>query len=316
MSLYPYDEGLGIENFCGVDEAGRGPVAGDVYAGAVILSFRPEDQIEGLNDSKKISEKKRAALYEEIQKKAVAYAFGVATVEEIETLGIKEATFLAMYRAVDALLVKPKFALVDGNLNPRLPVPSRCLVKGDQTSASIAAASIVAKVERDRYMCRMAKLYPDYQFEKHKGYGTKDHRQFLEQYGVTPIHRLSFLKKWGYENTANQHGVLGEAAAKALFVDAGYQVVEKNYRCPYGEVDLIAENGEFLVFCEVKTRTEGSLSTPKEAVDQKKREKLTKTALIYISEHNVSLQPRFDVVEIVLTKAGTVKDSEWYENAF
>ena len=316
MSLYPCDIALGIENFCGVDEAGRGPVAGDVYAGAVILSFKPEDQIEGLNDSKKISEKKRAALYEEIQKKAVAYAFGVATVEEIETLGIKEATFLAMYRAVDALLVKPKFALVDGNLNPRLPVPSRCLVKGDRTSASIAAASIVAKVERDRYMRRMAKLYPDYRFEKHKGYGTKEHQKLLAQYGVTPVHRLSFLKKWGYENTAKQHGVLGEAAAKALFLSAGYRIVAQNYRCPYGEIDLIGENGKFLVFCEVKTRTEGSLSTPKEAVDQKKQEKLTKTALTYIAEHNVSLQPRFDVVEVVLTKAGTVKDSEWYENAF
>lgn len=178
---------------CGVDEAGRGPLAGDVYAAAVIL---PENcDIEGLDDSKKITEKRREKLFQEIQEKALCWKIATASVAEIEKLNILKASLLAMKRAVEGLSQVPNYALVDGNQRPALSIPLECVVKGDAKSASIAAASILAKVARDRYMTEQAKLYPDYAFEKHKGYGTEEHRKRLQQFGACPIHRPSFLKK-------------------------------------------------------------------------------------------------------------------------
>lgn len=178
---------------CGIDEAGRGPLAGSVYAAAVIL---PEDVfIDGLNDSKKLSEKKREALFDEIIEKSESYCIAVASAREIDELNILGATFLAMQRAVDGLAVKPDFALVDGNRLPELPCAAEAVVKGDSKSASIAAASILAKVARDRYMRELDERYPEYQFAKHKGYGTKLHYEMLAQYGMCPEHRRSFFKK-------------------------------------------------------------------------------------------------------------------------
>ena len=178
---------------CGVEEAGRGPLAGDVYAAAVIL---PQAHgIEGLDDSKKLSEKRREALFPEIQEKAQAFCIATASVEEIETLNILGAAMLAMQRAVEGLGIVPDHALVDGNRAPVLPCPLETVVKGDATSASIAAASILAKVARDHYMLEMAQRYPDYGFAQHKGYGTAAHIEALRQYGMCPIHRPSFLRK-------------------------------------------------------------------------------------------------------------------------
>jgi len=193
--LYEYDEAVrnSVRVFCGVDEAGRGPLAGDVYAAAVILD--PDNPVEGLNDSKKLSEKKRDALYDEIVEKALDFCVARATVEEIERLNILEATMLAMKRAVMGLETLPELALVDGNRMPQLPCEAKTVVKGDATSASIAAASILAKVERDRYMLEMAKKYPEYVFEKHKGYGTKLHIEKIIEYGPCPLHRPKFLRK-------------------------------------------------------------------------------------------------------------------------
>lgn len=186
-----YDRGYKV--IAGVDEAGRGPLAGDVYAAAVI--FRPGTIIEGLNDSKKISPKKRDILFDEIKEKAVSYAVGVATVAEIEELDILNATFLAMRRAIESLSVKPDFVMVDGNQHIRkLEIENEPVIKGDSLSMSIAAASILAKVSRDRYMEEMAKKYPEYEFEGHKGYGTKRHSELIKEFGPCPIHRLSFLK--------------------------------------------------------------------------------------------------------------------------
>ena len=186
-----YDRGNKV--IAGVDEAGRGPLAGDVYAAAVI--FRPGTIIEGLNDSKKISPKKRDMLFDEIKEKAVSYAVGVATVAEIEELDILNATFLAMRRAIESLSVKPDFVMVDGNQHIRkLEIENEPVIKGDSLSMSIAAASILAKVSRDRYMEEMAKKYPEYEFEGHKGYGTKRHSELIKEFGPCPIHRLSFLK--------------------------------------------------------------------------------------------------------------------------
>ncbi|MBO4331062.1 MAG: ribonuclease HII [Oscillospiraceae bacterium] len=177
---------------CGVDEAGRGPLAGPVFAAAVILP--PGTVIEGLNDSKKLSEKKREALYGEICEKASEWSVASASEKEIDELNILQATFLAMRRAVEGV-PSAAFALIDGNRTPPLALPCRCVVGGDGKYACIAAASIIAKVSRDRYMCALAERYPQYAFEKHKGYGTALHYRLIRQYGPSPAHRLSFLKK-------------------------------------------------------------------------------------------------------------------------
>ncbi len=194
--LYEFDKRYYNEYpiVCGVDEAGRGPLAGDVYAAAVI--FAPDTVIEGINDSKKLSEKKRDELFEEIKSKALCWAVAAASVEEIEKLNILNAAMLAMQRAVAALDKQPDIALVDGNSLPKLSMKTEAIVKGDALSRSIAAASILAKVSRDRYMMQMAKEYPQYAFEKHKGYGTKLHYEMLDKYGASEIHRSAFLRKY------------------------------------------------------------------------------------------------------------------------
>ena len=178
---------------CGVDEAGRGPLAGPVCAAAVMLP--PGLEIPGLNDSKKLSENKREALYDTIITQALSYGIAFATVEEIEEHNILGATFLAMNRAIAQLSPQPALALIDGNRNTGIAVPSRCIVGGDGKCADIAAASVLAKVTRDRYMRRMAETYPQYDFEKHKGYGTAAHYAAIREHGPCPIHRPSFLKK-------------------------------------------------------------------------------------------------------------------------
>lgn len=183
----------GYAALCGIDEAGRGPLAGPVCAAAVMLP--PRLVLPGLNDSKKLSEKRREALYDEITASALHYGIAFATVEEIEEHNILGATFLAMRRAFAQLGVTPDLALVDGNRDPGLDAPTRCVVKGDATCADIAAASILAKVTRDRYMLQMAERYPAYGFEKHKGYGTAAHYAAIREYGPCEIHRPSFLKK-------------------------------------------------------------------------------------------------------------------------
>ena len=183
----------GYHVVCGVDEAGRGPLAGPVFAAAVIL---PQNlMIDGLNDSKKLSEKKREILYDNIKNLALTYAVAFATEHEIDEINILNATFLAMKRAVAKLNLKPDIVLVDGNKSPELEISTQTIVKGDSLSASIAAASILAKVERDRLMKNLSKKYPEYNFEKHKGYGTKMHIDLIKKYGPCEIHRKSFLKK-------------------------------------------------------------------------------------------------------------------------
>ena len=184
----------GYVNICGVDEAGRGPVAGPVCAAAVIL---PKGKIiEGVNDSKKLTEKKREALYDVIKNEAVSYSIAYASVQEIEEINILNATMLAMKRAVEGLNIKADYAMIDGNRMPDLSIDSECIVKGDARSMSIACASILAKVTRDRLLYQYAKEYPQYHFEKHKGYGTKLHKEALLEYGPCPYHRPSFLKKF------------------------------------------------------------------------------------------------------------------------
>ena len=195
--MYTFENTLREKGFaavCGIDEAGCGPLAGPVYAAAVILN--PDDPIEGLNDSKKLTEKKREALYPQIKERALAWAIASATAQEIDEINILQARLLAMRRAVAMLSIKPDQALVDGNRDPDIPgVPSLLIVGGDGKSASIAAASILAKVTRDHAMLELDKQYPQYLFAKHKGYPTKLHVEKLLEHGACPEHRQTFLKK-------------------------------------------------------------------------------------------------------------------------
>lgn len=184
----------GYQLICGVDEAGRGPLAGPVCAAAVILP--EETEIPGLTDSKKLSDKKRRELFPLIQEKAIAYGIGMASQQEIDEINILQATFLAMKRALAQLSVQPDFALIDGNRETDFGLPVRTVVKGDSLSANIAAASILAKVTRDDLMVEMAKTYPQYGFDVHKGYGTKAHYAALREFGPCDIHRMTFLKKF------------------------------------------------------------------------------------------------------------------------
>ena len=196
MNWIEYEQSAELKGYkaiCGVDEAGRGPLAGPVCAAAVILP--PNTIIDGVNDSKKLTEKKREALFDVIKETAVSYSIAYASVEEIESINILNATMLAMKRAVEGLDVKADYAMIDGNKMPPLDIDGETIVKGDAQSMSIACASILAKVSRDRLLYEYAKEYPQYQFDKHKGYGTVTHREAILEYGPCPYHRMSFLKK-------------------------------------------------------------------------------------------------------------------------
>ena len=197
MTMWEIEEEAFAEGYtviCGVDEAGRGPLAGPVCAAAVILPDHLE--IPGLDDSKKLSDRRRRELMPVIKEQAVAYGIGFASHEEIDEINILQATFLAMERALAQLPIKPEFALIDGNQEKDFGLPVKTVVKGDSLSANIAAASILAKVTRDDFMEQVAQEYPQYQFQVHKGYGTKAHYAALTEYGPSPIHRITFLKKF------------------------------------------------------------------------------------------------------------------------
>ena len=202
MTLYEFDKDYRKDYpiVCGCDEAGRGPLAGDGFAAAVI--FDENTVIEGVNDSKKLTPKKRDLLFDEIKEKALYWAIEVATVEEIENINILNSAMLAMKRAVEKLGITPDICLIDGNKTPPVSCKAQAVVKGDGKSQSVAAASILAKVARDRYMLEMADKYPQYHFEKHKGYGTKLHYQMIDEFGPCEIHRPSFLKKY-YERKSD-----------------------------------------------------------------------------------------------------------------
>lgn len=199
MELWQYENEAMAEGYaviCGCDEAGAGPLAGPVYAAAVILP--PRVDIPGLNDSKKLSEKRREALFPVIQNSALSWSVACVDAEEIDRTDILSARLKAMQLAIDGLSQRPDFALIDGNRDKgrsaSITLPHRCIVKGDSMSASIAAASVLAKVSRDRFMLEMAEQYPEYRFDKHKGYGTRLHCELLRAYGPSPVHRRSFLK--------------------------------------------------------------------------------------------------------------------------
>lgn len=299
----------------GIDEVGRGPLAGDVVAAAVCVDFDKINEeahdlglIEGIKDSKKLSAKKRQALAGKIKEAAVDFSIAGASAQTIDKINILQATILSMEKALKDLEDKLKkknigadLVLVD-SVKIKSDIETVSLDKGDDKCYSIACASILAKVYRDDVLCKKYEEdYPGYGFEKHKGYGTKAHREALLKLGPCPIHRQSFLKnmkKW--EDEAKRLGDLGEKKAEAYLKDQGYEILERNFIFHgEGEIDLIAKKDFYLVFVEVKQRKNANYGYGAEAVDEIKQKKIKKAAEYYYHFVNKEdLQPRFDVIEI------------------
>lgn len=308
--LFLYDGAVAAEGYrpvCGVDEAGRGPLAGRVYAAAAVL---PEGvMIPGLDDSKKISEKNREALYDVIMQTAVDFCVAFADEKEIDEMNILEASMLAMRRAAAGLGGAPGIFLVDGNRHPQIPGICRPVVKGDSVSAAIAAASVLAKVSRDRHMRELAAQYPGYGFEKHKGYPTREHYAAIEGLGICPAHRKSFLKSAIVP--AENAGYAAEEAAARFLGFKGYTILARNFRVLEGEIDIIAFDclSDDTIFIEVKQRKDDLHGRPEEFVDAAKREKLKKAALRWIESNDSDGFYRFDVIAISGKKITHIKNA-------
>lgn len=304
----------GYELVAGIDEVGRGPLAGPVVAAAVIL---PKGcKIEGVDDSKKLSAKKREALYDIIIEKAVAYGIGMVSNEEIDEINILQATYEAMRQALDKLEVQPDVILVDAVTIPRVGTPQKAIVKGDSKSISIGAASIVAKVYRDRIMEAYEDIYPGYGFSSNKGYGAKVHVEALLEKGLTPIHRRSFVKKILSASDSRTKGIAGEEIAAHEMKKMGYEIIEKNYHSRFGEIDIIAKKEDTTIFVEVKLRKSRTnhYGVPSEAVDGRKQRKIIQTAEAYLVQHTIEGDCRFDVAEILIENGKTY--FRYLEDAF
>ena len=295
---------------CGIDEVGRGPLAGPVVAAAVIL---PKDaEILYLNDSKKLSAKRREELYDEIQEKAIAIGIGMAGPARIDEINILQATYEAMRQAIGQLSVEPEVLLNDAVTIPEVVIPQVPIIKGDAKSVSIAAASVIAKVTRDRLMEEYDQVLAGYGFADNKGYGSAEHIAALRKLGPTPIHRRTFIKNFVCKNVVfsgrsvkrmkqnnRAVGTAYEQIAGRFLEKKGFQILEYNYRCRAGEIDLIARDREYLVFCEVKYRRTKSAGSALEAVDTKKQKRLYRCAQQYVAAHKIpDAAARFDVVAI------------------
>ena len=302
----------------GLDEAGRGPLAGPVVAGAVIL---PKScNIQGLNDSKKLSPKKRDSLFSQIYDVALSVGVGTADTKEVDKINILAATHRAMNRAIDNLDISPECILVDGLRVSSLKKPQIAIVKGDSKSASIAAASIIAKVTRDRIMIDYAKQYPRYGFEKHKGYATQFHLEAIAKFGISPIHRRSFspvLEKENKQKGKISLGKYGEDFTCRFLKAKGYKIIERNYRSLWGEIDIIAKHKDTLVFIEVKTRSSDRFGPPESSVTRTKQNRIRRIAEAYIKTGKYrNLCFRFDVVSILFDSKKNMVDFKLIQNAF
>lgn len=289
----------------GVDEAGRGPLAGPVCAAAVILPAG--HQIGGLADSKKLTPRKRDLLYIEIMDQAHAVGIGWADHEEIDRINILQATYMAMQRALGSLKIRPEKALIDGYGLPTQIISNEGIIGGDRKVDCIKAASIIAKVSRDRHMGLMDNIFPEYGFTKHKGYGTKQHLEVLDRLKATPIHRRSFSPVAGQLPTIkwlrnNQRiGWWGERLAALKLVEPGVMEISTNIKCgSHGELDLIIEDQTNLVFVEVKTITKEQLGTPEQKIDRQKMEKLQNAIDYYIQNNDIEKDIRLDAMTVVL----------------
>lgn len=318
---------------CGIDEAGRGPLAGPVAAAAVIL---PDDLVlPYLNDSKKVTEKRREMLYEQIKEKAVAWSVIMVPPDRIDEINILQATYEAMRQAVASLGVRPGVLINDAVTIPDVDILQVPVIKGDAKCISIAAASILAKVTRDAYMKEMDALYPVYGFAGHKGYGTKAHCDAILEHGPSPIHRRSFLGKIlartggagkteqadpvspddffsEQEFSKRETGMIGEEKAVRFLSEHGVKILERNFRDRDGEIDVIGEEDKTLVFFEVKYRSSGRWGDPAESVNPEKQRTICKTALYYLykTRRGTEIPMRFDVISI------TDKEIRWIRNAF
>jgi len=301
-----------MEIVAGVDEAGRGPLAGPVVASAVIL---PEDHgIEGLADSKKLTPKKREKLYNEIT--AVAQVgVGIISHKKIDQINILQGTYQAMGQALRSLSQKPDKALIDGFALPDQTIKNEGIIDGDNKVRSISAASIIAKVTRDRIMKSVDPIFPEYGFAKHKGYGTKQHMEALKALKATPIHRKSFepvkvnLPNIGWLKSSKGVGKLGEQLVALQYLNNGYQIIEMNRTCShYGELDIIAEKNGQWVFIEVKTATKDQIGGPVLKVDKSKLQKLESAIQYYLSEQDDEKDIRLDVATVMLGKKPIIKN--------
>ena len=309
----------GFKLIAGIDEVGRGPLAGPVVAAAVILS--PENNhswLEQVRDSKKLSAKKRGFLSSCIREKCIAFGIGEVSPVEIDLLGIVGATKLAMSTAVEQLTITPDALLIDAMELPGITIRQKSIIKGDNISRSIAAASIVAKVYRDGLMTKYDKLYPEYGFARNMGYGTKEHMNKLREIGSCPIHRTSFAPVRGTSksNDRKRTGALGENAATEHLIKQGYTILQRNYRCPVGEIDIIARDGDSLVFVEVRTKRSRQFGTPEESITPAKKAKLIELAETYLQEHGKPDQHwRIDVVAVEIRQGDRVSRIELIRNA-
>ncbi|MFN8470800.1 MAG: ribonuclease HII [Anaerolineae bacterium] len=321
----------GYHLVAGIDEVGRGAWAGPVVAAAVILPPEAPDLLErlpGVRDSKLMTPLAREEALPRILDIALAVAVGSAEAQEIDSLGILAATRTAMQRAIEALAVRPQALILDHVTLP-LPIPQHSFPRADQTSLSVAAASVVAKVTRDRGMVDLDALYPGYEFARHKGYGTASHMAALERLGPSPTHRASFapiqavqLSLGLTQETAKRDprrglGRTGEDLAVRALAERGYVVVERNWRCSVGELDIVARHAECLVFVEVRTRRGGWRGAAEDSIGPSKRRKLAALADAYLQAHEASVGTdwRIDVVTVEMDAGGRVRAVEIFEDA-
>ena len=296
-----------MEIIAGVDEVGRGPLAGPVLAAAVIL---PDDHtIEGLRDSKKLSKLKREKLFPIIQEQALGIGIGLVDVKTIDEINIREATLKAMQIALGNLPIKPDKALIDGHPLKNQIIPNEGIVGGDDLIDSIKAASIIAKVTRDKMMADYGRIFPEYGFEKHNGYGTEFHMKALDEHGATPIHRRSFkpvmhkMPTLTWLSEQKRIGWMGEKLAALYLKGKGLEILEMNRNCPpHGEIDIIARDDDEIVFVEVKTAFKTNPDLLDEKVDKDKLKKISHAIYQYQKETEQIDDIRIDCISVILQK--------------
>lgn len=322
----------GYRVIAGLDEVGRGAWAGPVVACAAVLPLASPtltEELAGIRDSKRLTPVRRSQFHERISGLAVSLGLGVVSSSRLDELGVVAATKLAMRRALDQLSVAPDYLLVDGFPLSYKGLPHRGIPRGDDLSVSISAASIVAKVERDRMMASLDGVYRGFDFGQHKGYGTPRHREALDRLGPSPVHRMSYapmkytLDKQGmnpvHDNPTDgraELGRMGERMASEHLERQGYVICQTNYRCEVGEMDIVALDGECLAFVEVRTRKSRKFGSPEESITAAKRQKLVEVAETYLQEHG-SAPPewRIDVVSIQLSSRGELERLTLLKNA-
>lgn len=298
----------GYDLIAGIDEVGRGPLAGPVVAAAVILP--KECKIEGVNDSKKLSAKKREELYDVILEKAVSYGIGIVSNERIDEINILQATYEAMRDALSQLSPRAEYILADAVTIPMVSTPQQGIIKGDAKSMSIGAASIIAKVYRDRLMEAYEDVYPGYGFAANKGYGSAEHIEGIKKLGITPLHRKTFVKNFLPQDgeTTTDKGNRGEALAAQQMEKMGYEILERNFHALKGEIDIIAKKGTYIVFTEVKYRKNEEMGSPAEAVNHWKQQHIIRAAKAYIAQNcleQLGYDFRFDVAEVLTSEGKT-----------